>query len=108
MSKRYGIPRIHALLSGLLNWCKRTAESHSQGTDGSRNGEFDAVPLTNVSHLFQADFRGQPMELKRFVNGLSIGDRIRVLCDDGVLVAEKISETQFKLVHSQMMSKFVH
>jgi hypothetical protein len=31
-----------------------------------------------------------------------------VLCDDGVLVAEKISETQFKLIHAEMMTDLVH
>ena len=39
---------------------------------------------------------------------LNIGDRIRVLCDDGVLVAEKISQTQFKLIYAQMLSELVH
>ncbi len=39
---------------------------------------------------------------------LTIGDRIRFLCDDGVLVAEKMSQTQFKLVSAESMSKVVH
>jgi hypothetical protein len=42
------------------------------------------------------------------VKALNIGDRIRVLCDDGALVAEKISQTQFELIHCQVMSKLVH
>ena len=39
---------------------------------------------------------------------LSIGDRIRVFCDDGVVVAEKISQTQFKEIHVEMMAELVH
>jgi hypothetical protein len=48
------------------------------------------------------------VELKEFTKALNIGDRIQVLCDDGVLVAEKISHTQFKFIHAQMLSEFVH
>jgi len=48
------------------------------------------------------------MELEEFIQILRIGDRIRVLCDDGVVVAEKISQTQFKLIRCQMMSELVH
>jgi len=36
------------------------------------------------------------MEFEEVVKVLNIGDRIRVLCDDGVVVAEKISQTQFR------------
>jgi hypothetical protein len=39
---------------------------------------------------------------------LRVGERIQVLCDDGVIVAEKISHTQFKLIHCQAMSELVH
>jgi hypothetical protein len=47
-------------------------------------------------------------DLKGVINKLRIGDRVRVLCDDGVILAEKISEAQFKLIHSLVMSKFIH
>jgi len=42
------------------------------------------------------------MEFEEVVKVLNIGDRIRVLCDDGVVVAEKISPTQFELIHYQI------
>jgi TusA-related sulfurtransferase len=48
------------------------------------------------------------MELEEAVKVLNIGDRIRVLCDDGVVVAEKVSETQFELIHYQMISDSIH
>jgi len=37
--------------------------------------------------------------VEELVKVLNIGDRIRVLCDDGFIVAEKISQTQFELIH---------
>lgn len=64
--------------------------------------------LEKVGHPVQIDFCGEHIELKEFMKALNIGDRIRVLCDDGVLVAEKISQTQFKLIHAQMLSELVH
>ncbi len=48
------------------------------------------------------------MEFEEVVKVLNIGDRIRVLCDDGVVVAEKISPTQFELIHYQMISGLIH
>ena len=71
---------------------------------GSRADEFEvSLPKNPV----QVDFCGEPIELREFIKVLSIGDRIRVLCDDGLLVAEKISETQCKVIHSEMMDKLV-
>ena len=48
------------------------------------------------------------MEFEEVVKVLNVGDRIRVLCDDGVVVAEKISQTQFELIHYQMISGLIH
>jgi hypothetical protein len=70
--------------------------------------QFEAAEVIKVSPPFHADFAGGPVELREFTRVLSIGDRIRVLCDDGVLVAEKISETQFKVIHAQTMAELVH
>jgi len=36
------------------------------------------------------------MEFEELVKVLNIGDRIRVLCDDGVVVAEKISQNAIR------------
>lgn len=47
-------------------------------------------------------------DLQEFIKVLNVGDRIRVLCDDGVLVAEKVSNTQFELIQYQMMSDLIH
>jgi hypothetical protein len=47
------------------------------------------------------------VELRKFTKTLNIGDRIRVLCDDGLLVAEKVSETQFKVIQTETMAELV-
>jgi hypothetical protein len=52
--------------------------------------------------------RAGPAALTEFIKTLSIGDRIRVFCDDGVVVAEKISQTQFKEIHVEIMAELVH
>jgi hypothetical protein len=73
-----------------------------------RENPFEVERVLNVSHPLHVDFSGKRVELRDFTDVLSIGDRIRVLCDDGVLVAEKISETQFKLIHAEPMTDLVH
>ena len=62
----------------------------------------------NINHPLHVDFAEKSVELRELTKVLRIGDRIRVLCDDGVLVAEKISETQFKLIHAETMAELVH
>jgi hypothetical protein len=116
MSKRCGIWGVSSSLLNALDWCKRTAGRYWRfaGTIGwsttadRRHDQFEGRRSTNVSHLLQRDSCGERIELKEFVKVLSVGDRIRVLCDDGVLVAEKISQTQFKLIDSQKASELVH
>lgn len=48
------------------------------------------------------------MELKELTDALRVGDRIRLFCDDGVLLAEKISQTQLKVIQSQSIAELVH
>lgn len=48
------------------------------------------------------------MDLREFASALPVGDRIRVLCDDGIVVAQKVSPTQFKLLDLQIMSESIH
>ena len=63
---------------------------------------------TKIDQPSQAEYCVGPMELEKFIKILGIGDRIRVFCDDGVLVAEKVSQTQFKLIDCQVMSESVN
>lgn len=67
---------------------------------------------TACQRLDQLDAQlGSCQQLTKFselINVLRVGEHIQVLCDDGVIVAEKISQTQFKLIHCQAMSELVH
>jgi hypothetical protein len=116
MSKKCEMRSNSSLLWITLDWCKTTASRYLRWTrrviisisNDRPNEQFEVGSLTNVRQRLQVDLGGDPMEFDDFCQSLSIGDRIRVLCDDGVLVAEKISQTQFELVHSQAMSQFIH
>jgi hypothetical protein len=116
VSKRRGIWGISLPWSAALDKCKKTAcrywrfASGIVGSIAARLGHdpFEVARPTNVNPPLEIDFFQRRMQLEEFIQVLSIGDRIRVLCDDGVVVAEKISQTQFKLIHCQMMSELVH
>jgi hypothetical protein len=75
---------------------------------GCRSDPSEDVRPVNVGQSSRIDFCGEDIELQEILKTLTIGDRIRILCDDGVLVAEKMTQTQFKLVSAQSMSKLVH
>jgi hypothetical protein len=116
MSTKRGIWAVGLPLSVVLDWCKRTAGSYRRVADRiadqsrlvGRENQFEAAQVTSVSLPLHADLDGEYIELREFTKILSIGDRIRVLCDDGVVVAEKISETQFNVIHAEMMAELVH
>ena len=114
MLKRRGIWPISLPWSAALDRCKKTAGRYWRFAGRivwsirRRHNPFERARSTNLSHPLQIDFCRQRVELEEFIELVNIGDRIRVLCDDGVLVAEKISHTQFKLVHCQMMSRLIH
>jgi hypothetical protein len=112
-------PRIWAVglpLFAVLSWYRRTARRYRrlarrigcQLRMMGRRKQFEAAEVKKVNPSFYADFAGKRVELREFTRVLSIGDRIRVLCDDGVLVAEKVSETRFRVIHAQPMAELVH
>ena len=116
MSESHRLRDIGCAFSAALRGCKaaaagcwRRAVGVMRAAASCRRGNlFEAVRLADAGHPLRIDFSGRRVELQELINVLSIGDRLRVLCDDGVLVAEKISETQFKLIHSETMWKLVH
>jgi hypothetical protein len=73
-----------------------------------RENQFEVARVINGSDTLHVDCAGRRVEFGEFLKVLSIGDRIRVLCDDGVIVAEKISETGFKLIHAETTAELVH
>ncbi|HKW33678.1 MAG TPA: hypothetical protein VJN92_11780 [Candidatus Acidoferrum sp.] len=101
-------------LSTMLDWCKRTAGRYGRfaGTGHlrmvGREDQFEGAQPANASQPLYVDFEGDRVELNELIKILRIGDRIRVFCDDGVLVAEKISHHQLKLIHVKTMSELVH
>jgi hypothetical protein len=117
MSKRRGNWRIKLPLSVAMDMCKTMAGKSLQFfrralqsiTARIRHDHLKADLIVDVSHSLLTDSScRQNMELEEAVKVLNIGDRIRVLCDDGVVEAEKVSETQFELIHYQMISGLIH
>ena len=117
MPKRGGNWRIRLPLPVALERCKTTAEGYWQFVGRvfrsiTARGRHDYLKVdlsTHVGHSQLTDSScWQNMEFEEVVKVLNIGDRIRVLCDDGVVVAEKISQTQFELIHYQMISGLIH
>lgn len=116
MANKFESQNIVSGLFATSNWIKRTAgrclgwvrRIISSSTDPCSNNKLGVGRLTKISKASQVDFRGNWIEFERCIQGLNIGDRVRVLCDDGVLVAEKISQTQLELVHAQATSPLIH
>jgi hypothetical protein len=116
MSRKRGIWAVGGPLSAVLDLCKRTAgrcrRFAARFADSSRiagqENQMEVARVMTASYPLQVDFAGKPVELREVINSLRIGDRIRVFCDDGVIVAEKISHTQFKEIHVEMMAELVH
>jgi hypothetical protein len=73
-----------------------------------QENQSDATRGVNVTPPVHVDLAGKSVELRELTKALRIGDRVRVFCDDGILVAEKISETQFELIQAEPMAQLVH
>ena len=55
----------------------------------------------------QVDIDGGIVEFNEFIKSLQVGDRVRAFCDDGVIEAEKISATRFKLIYAVETSESI-
>jgi hypothetical protein len=114
MSRRRGVPRRSSLrLSVVLNWFEKAYKRClgsvvSSAIEDHRRDPSEVALPTNIGQGIEVDFCGKRIELRKLTRLLSVGDRIRILCDDGVLVAEKVSPTQFKLIQSQTAGELVH
>jgi len=111
MSKRQGIWVVRWPVSSALGWWRaagRYWRFAASTLDGRQENRFETARTANNSEPFQPDFASERVELKEFAAALNIGDRVRMFCDDGVLVAEKISQTQFKVLYSETTSERVH
>jgi hypothetical protein len=116
MSKKDEIWAVGMLASGVLEWCKRIVGRYRRFAGGipdrlpiaERENQLTVASVMNVGLPIHVDFAGKRVELREFIKVLSIGDRVRLFCDDGVLVAEKISETRFKFIHNEILAEFIH
>jgi hypothetical protein len=116
MSKKDEIWAVGMWASAVLEWCKRIVGRYWRFAGGiadqlpiaERENQLKVTSVMDVDLPIHVDFAGKRVELREFIKVLSIGDRIRLFCDDGVLVAEKISETRFKFIHTEIMAEFIH
>jgi hypothetical protein len=116
MSKKSGIWDVSLPLSGMLDWCKRTADGcrrfagriAGQSRMVGQENQSEVARAMDVNHPLHVDLAGKSVELRELTKTLRIGDRVRVFCDDGILVAEKVSETQFELIQAEPMAQLVH
>lgn len=90
------------VIVAVSDWCKRTA-----GRFGMTGGQ-KQPQVAQVSCPVHVNFIGNSVELGQLAKALKIGDRVRVHCNDGLLVAEKISETQFQLIDAQPLAGLVN
>jgi hypothetical protein len=116
MSKKSGIRDVSLPVSAVLDWCKRAADRFrlfagriaGQSRMVRQENQSEVARAMNVSHPLHVDLGGKSVELRELTKALRIGDRVRVFCDDGILVAEKISETQFALIQAEPIAQLVH
>jgi hypothetical protein len=108
MSKEREIPAVNSPLSAVSDRCKRIADRFRRFavgivrsiTERRQERQFDVPQAVSIVH--------ENIELKESLKLLRIGDRLRVFCNDGILVVEKVSQTQVKLVQAQTMTEVVH
>ena len=116
MSRKSGIQDVSLPPSAVLGWCKRAADRFrlfagrivGRSRVVGQENQSEVARAMNVSNPLHVDLAGKSIELRELAKALRIGDRVRVFCDDGILVAEKISETQFELIQAEPMAQLVH
>ena len=69
---------------------------------------FAMARSTNDFQTVQIDLRGGIDEFGRFTKAMRIGDRVRAFCVDGVIEAEKVSRTRFKLIYKVETTGPIH
>lgn len=116
MSRGFGIWGVGSSLLDGLDLCKRPAGKYwtllgeivLSTTPGHLHHPVEGRQSRKVGHPGQIYFCGRRIECKELPKLLNVGDRVRMFCDDGAFVAEKISQTQFQLIHAQELSELVH
>src|SRR5262245_2887556 len=73
-----------------------------------QENSFAVARPTNDFKTVQVDLRGGIAEFEKFTKAMCIGDRVRAFCDDGVIEAEKVSQTRFKLIYILQTTGPIH
>lgn len=113
VSKRFGTWVTTWPLSATLAWCKKMINQYFRQVDpidfAPANSEDDPsdVALAAKGSPLRVYLGDDYIDLDELIAVLRVGDRIRLFCDDGLLVAEKVSHTQLKVVHSQTMPAWI-
>jgi hypothetical protein len=108
MSKRWEVSSSGSLLSAMADWFKITVDRYWRFADGivrrsqivGCEDKFEIARPTNASKTVQVDLTRGLEEFKDFIKVLRVGDRVRAFCDDGIIEAEKISPTRFKVIYA--------
>lgn len=116
MRKTSGTSRSASLLSAMLDWCKRIAGIYWQFASGiaarsrnlGRENRFEVARPLNESKMLRVEFDEGLARITEFTEVMRIGDRIRAFCNDGVIEAEKISPTRFKVIYAVETAKSIH
>lgn len=97
-------------LSATVAWCKkiigqcfRNADQIDLARASCPENPSDVAVAASAIYPLRIDFGENCMELNELIAVLRVGDRIRLFCDDGLLIAEKVSQTQLKVIHFQTM-----
>ena len=71
-----------------------------------------ARPTNETVHVefktVQVDLRGGMAEFEKITKAMCIGDRVRAFCVDGVIEAEKVSQTRFKVIYNLETTGLIH
>jgi hypothetical protein len=116
MSRGSGICAVKSPLSAALLWFKKFASRYFWFAERivrckqrHRDNRIAVAPEASIMRpTLQIELCGGQIELKELTEVLRIGDRIRLFCNDGVLVAEKVSHTQLKVIQSQGLAELIH
>jgi hypothetical protein len=103
------------MLRHLFKWTAGTAGRYCRFAGGiasrprtvGRENIFEIAQPINAGNTVQVELDGELVEFSELIEVLRIGDRVRVFCDDGVIEAEKISPTRFKLIYAAQTSESI-
>jgi len=78
-------------------------------SDTLRKANSSAVARpTSDFKTVEVELRGGIAEFEQFTKAMRIGDRVRAFCTDGVIEAQKVSATRFKVIYEVQTTGPIH